>query len=437
MAVSASALANDIFKVTKSFGHTVQLFTTAGASEVDPENARRFYIKDINTMITIEDEESPFEVKVNIGKGIEVKDIRDMLDTLRTVANKSLAEYTLRTFGKHLEPKDFAYQAKASAKVSESISKAYGTKKSSYQALENARLVIKHRVAVDEEKRGSRSRNIKAIYVEADKERTLLPHTNLSAARATLQHVKQGGNLVDEIAEHINALVSEQANLYKFSKYAKQHSLVSEDTAEVYDSVKERMKAIRKTFKQLSGTKGYKAYTENYANEANEIDDNLVSDLRDQFTVRLFDETVADALPHVAQLVNENSAKKRRTEALHNLINKVTSSQSITLRNALDTTDPSYPANMNFSSPTAEASITAGYLASYIADDELANMLGQLSDDIHELSAKEQTVAIKAVQYVFKKANVTESVQSEAVCEATQDIENALSVFSEAHIFRL
>ena len=76
-------------------------------------------------------------------------------------------------------------------------------------------------------------------------------------------------------------------------------------------------------------------------------------------------------------------------------------------------------------------------MASYIADDELANMLGQLSDDIHELSAKEQTVAIKAVQYVFKKANVTESVQSEAVCEATQDIENALSVFSEAHIFRL
>ena len=57
-------------------------------------------------------------------------------------------------------------------KIDEGISPAYGTSKSSYQKLESAKLIIKHTKPVNEESRGSRSRNINAIYIEnADGER--------------------------------------------------------------------------------------------------------------------------------------------------------------------------------------------------------------------------------------------------------------------------
>ena len=67
-----------VFKVIKSFGHNVQLFDTGGANVVDPKEARRFYIKNLNTMVNFEDMESPRELKVNIGKGTEVEDVRTM-----------------------------------------------------------------------------------------------------------------------------------------------------------------------------------------------------------------------------------------------------------------------------------------------------------------------------------------------------------------------
>lgn len=419
--VDNSKFSEKVFKVIKSFGYNVQLFDAGGASAVDPKEARRFYIKDLNTMVNYEDQESPRELKVNIGKGTEVSDIRSMLDTLRTLANKSIIEYTLRTFGKHLEPKDFSYQAKTT-QVKESMSRLSGSKRKSYQTLENARLIIQHRKDVNEEKRGARSRNIHKIYVEANGSREQFPLNNLAAARAMLQHIRHTGEMNDALGEHIISLAKEFSSLREFANWTKQNSLVSEDTGEILDGVKERMKAIRETFKQLKGTKGYRAFTETFTGLKYDVDEELVSDIRDQFTVKLFDEKLADALPHVANIVTEISDKQRRTDVLKQLVNKVTKS-TVTTNVAIDTSDPDHPDNMKFSNPVSKAAFMAGYLARLITDDEVSNLLGQLSDDIHDMDSKEQNMAAKALMYIIKSSKVREATYVPTIALDSAEVE--------------
>jgi hypothetical protein len=421
--VDNGKFSESVFKVIKSFGHNVQLFDTGGASAVDPKEARRFYIKNLNTMINFEDMESPRELKVNIGKGTEVQDIRPMLDTLRTLANKNIIEYTLRTFGKSLEPKDFSYQAKAKP-VKESMSRLAGSKRKSYQTLENARLIITHRKDVNEEKRGSRSRNIHSIYVECDGcGRQQFPSTNLAAARAMLQHKRHNGQMDDAIGEHIISLANEFSSLREFANWSRKNSLISEDTAEILEGVKARLKAIRETFKQLKGTKGYRAYAENFSGLKYDVDEDLVNEIRNQFTVKLFDETVAEALPHVAGIVTEISDKQRRTDVLKKLVNKVTTS-TVTTDVPLDSSDPDHPDNMKFSNPTAKASIMAGYLARFVTDDEVSNLLGQLSDDIHDMDAKEQNMAAKALLYIMKSSKVREATHVPTIALDSKEVDS-------------
>ena len=47
----------------------------------------------------------------------------------------------------------------------------HGSLKTSYQPLDNVKLVVKHSKPVNEEVRGARSRNISKIFIQANEER--------------------------------------------------------------------------------------------------------------------------------------------------------------------------------------------------------------------------------------------------------------------------
>lgn len=427
MAINIDKLGEQIFKVLKGHGLSLELFTDDGKSTVDPLEAKRFYNSEQKIMVNLESVDEKYELKVNLGKSTDVNSIRKLLDNLRNLANRNIVEYTLRTFGKDIEPKDFAYQAKRNSEMNmqESFSKPYGSSKSSYQALENARLIIKHKKHVDEEVRGSRSRNIHSLFIEnAEGERYKFPVNNLAAARAMLRHIKEGGNPYDELGSHIISLSEEYAQLQNFRNYAKRNSLVSEDTAEVVEGVSNRLDKIKKEFKSLSGTKGYKVYSENFEASAVALEEESVEDLRNQFTVRSFDENVAEALPHVARIVREIATDKDRIARLKALIDKVTSGGGVTLSKALDPNDPDNPENKRYANDIAKFAGFSGYLSKYVADDELSNMLGQLGVDIHDLEPKAQLVAAKVLTHI--KKNATMKNPKEASVDATTTTVNKI-----------
>ena len=118
MPQSVDHISEQLFKIIKGNGHTVVLFTDAGQKTVDPAEARRFYATDLQMMVNFVNDSNSSEIVVNLSKGTELNKIKRMLNSIRNLANNNIIEYTVKTFGKSISPKDFAYQAKTVTEAS-------------------------------------------------------------------------------------------------------------------------------------------------------------------------------------------------------------------------------------------------------------------------------------------------------------------------------
>ena len=303
--ISSETVSDNIFKILKGNGYALKLFTDEGESTVDPAKARRFFVQEMGAMVNLDETESTREIRVSVNQNTEVSRLKPTLEQLKNLANQSVIEYTLKNFTKEITPKDQDYQAQKvrDMKIEEGISPAYGTSKSSYQKLESAKLIIKHTKPVNEESRGSRSRNISAIYIEnADGERYKMPTNNLAGGRAMLRHVKEGGTPHDEFGQHIQEQTVELKKLKEFANYSKRNNLVNEDTADIVEAVSNRIASIRETINRIKGIKAYNEAKDAFEAKEVKINETDRNKLRSQFTVRSFDESLDKALPYVKHL---------------------------------------------------------------------------------------------------------------------------------------
>ena len=134
-------------------------------------------------------------------------------------------------------------------RVMESYSPATGSMKTSYiQLPENTKLIIKHSKGVNEEVRGSRSRNIQAMFIENSVgERFRFPHKYLQGAKAMANHVSNGGTPYDAIGESIITLCTEVAQCSQFLRHVRTNKLTNEGN----ENVVETIKLIKKEFKDI------------------------------------------------------------------------------------------------------------------------------------------------------------------------------------------
>ena len=166
---SVDHISEQLFKIIKGFNHQLVLFTDEGKKTVDPAEARGFYAKDIQMMVNFVNNETTNEIVVNLSPKTDIKAVSPMLASIRTLASRNITEYTVKTFGKDIEPKDFAYQAmknKNSTSVREGFSGWSGSARKSISELDDARIVIRHKRSVDDSVRGARSRQIESIFIE-------------------------------------------------------------------------------------------------------------------------------------------------------------------------------------------------------------------------------------------------------------------------------
>ena len=97
--------------------------------------------------------------------------------------------------------------------ISEGFSSMSGSSKTSYQGLDNVKLIVRHKKEVNEEVRGSRSRNIHSIFIQRGDERFKMAENNLKAARAMARHIKNGGEPFDTVGNAINEMATEQKTM--------------------------------------------------------------------------------------------------------------------------------------------------------------------------------------------------------------------------------
>jgi len=407
MVNSVEHIAEQLFKVIKGFGHQIVLFTDDGKKTTDPEEARRFYAKNLQMMVNYVVDETTNEIVINLSSHTDIKSVKPMLAAIRNLANRYIIEYTVKTFGKSIEPRDFAFMAKN--KVEEGFSGWHGSARKSVNELGNARIIVKHKRSVDEEKRGARTRQIESIFIEnAEGERFKFPSTNITAAKAMARHVQEGGAPFDDFGQHIYGIMEELNQLKKFSRKNKRNDFFED--AQIGEEITAHIGNLRGSLKSMSTTRGYAAQMESFTIESEDVSQERIDELKDATTMSYFDETIADSLPYVARVIEGFRKRQDLEKQVADLARYVIKNKdNITLNREIDFDDPESPSARKFRDPATEIAATVDFIAPAVADDQLSNLLMIMSDAVHDLDGKYLNMAMQALNVIKRSATVAES----------------------------
>ena len=234
----------------------------------------------------------------------------DFLKELRSFAKKRLLNFDVRDITKtNLNKRDYKYLAKNIGDTSMTESKLYGTSKTSFQDIGDARLSIKHSQPINAESPAGRTQHIQNIYIENnDGERFKYPLKHLNGARAMARHVSEGGQVHDEFGKHILELSQELGKLRKFKNYVNRSSVMAEGLSEYSDIVNDRIATVKKTIENIQKPTQYKDILENFTvDELETVPEELAQNWIDQLTIKQFNEELQDVFPYIYKLISEKT----------------------------------------------------------------------------------------------------------------------------------
>ena len=294
-------------------------------------------------------------------------------------------------------------------RVMESYSPATGSMKTSYiQLPENTKLIIKHTKGVNEEVRGSRSRNIKALFIENSAgERFRFPHKYLQGAKAMANHVSNGGTPYDAIGESIITLCTEVAQCSQFLRHVRTNKLTNEGNENIVETVKQKLKEFKNTVKSLQTSRGYNAYQAPTTAIVEDNDKESV-DLTDKFMYNTFETANMDSvLETVARIIKERDSMTDLTKSnMNRLYDMIKNKEDFKLN--IDPNDPEHPDNedpIKYSGGNgAMAKLVShlSFLAMNSKNDEVFNLLSQVSGEMYNLPKEHVILLAKIAAYLDK-----------------------------------
>ena len=216
----------------------------------------------------------------------------------------------------------------------------------------------------------------------------------------------------------------ELKKLKEFANYSKRNGLVNEDTADIVEAVSNRIASIREKMNKLKGSKCYRETKEQFEAKEIKINETDRNKLRNQFTVRSFDESLDEALPYVNALVKEMRAIKEADDfakqTMDSLVDTIAKMDTVSLRKGINVkSDPENPMNLSsFGNMPKENQIAVvmEYLGNSIdfakkGEGQLSQLLTRMSDLMME-RVKDKAVMMSGVQAInslFKKLTATAS----------------------------
>jgi hypothetical protein len=414
MSSSIENIATEVRKVIKGTGFRLEMFSENGDKTLDDREARRFFLKPSNVMITLD--ETLKTIKLHKPDSVELDEIENLRKTLQSIATKNRWNFDLRTFGHTLKPKDYVHQAVKSMNdeelamknMAEGMSPMSGSSKSSYQLHDNkVKLIVRHTKSIDEEVRGSRSRHIKALFIENGAgERFQYPHIHLAGARAMARHVSMGGITHDDVGSHITGLSEEYAQVQKFLRYARSPKFVSEETGDAVEAVKERYANIKEQLVALTSVKNYGQAVESIDNTVRETTDEKVTELKDMFTTREFPESLEESLPLISKII-EYRVKPQPSvgDQLKDIDLLKSKAEEAEFHTPSAGQDEYSSANiMKFASVRDEISYKVRELSAIIKDDLLSAFLARTGEKMQDEGASISSEEVDIVKTVMQRA---------------------------------
>jgi len=227
------------------------------------------------------------------------------LRSLREFARTHWLMFDIRDIEKsQLTKRDYAFLSGSKGEKQMSESKLYGTNRTSWQDIGNAKIVIKHSRPINIDLPQGRSLNIESIYIENIEGERFKFNGSLTAARAMARHVSEGGATYDEIGKHITGLNEELGKLRHFKNYVQRHGALSENFSDLTTRVLTRIEDIKSELHTLQRESGYLSYKEQFQPPTSkDVPEDLMNDWVDKLTLRSFNEELKDVFPYLYNLV--------------------------------------------------------------------------------------------------------------------------------------
>lgn len=265
--------------------------------------------KNYGTMVIVLANDNEMKVMYgdNLGKTMEGSDKQAFFDFVQ-----ALHQFAVRNFWT-FSSEDISklkYVQAGMAAIKEGLFEGYyGSRRVSYtgEATE-ARMMIRHNRVLGEN--DARFRYIESIYIEtADQERFKLPFTNMTGARAMLEHVRQGGRPYDVRGNHISEMVSELKVLNRFNR-ASAGRVMEGVTQTIVEQAQAYYQSLRESLKRLGHSRGYNAYFEAWHPAEIAEHESLVEDIKTMFVQQTLDTRIEAALPLLARIQQQGNAMK-------------------------------------------------------------------------------------------------------------------------------
>ena len=380
MAIDTASVAEKVFNLLKGRGYSVQSYDKEGKLEIDPREATRFVVDQPNILVRLD--LATETISLSTSEDLSEDPIRKMLKNL---ANDYLMSFDYRVFGKKIKPKgeqiNIAQNSeKDMADVMEGFGSMTGSSKTSYQPLDNIKIIVRHKKPVNEEIRGSRSRNIHSILIQKGDERFKMQENNLKAARAMARHIHNGGEMFDQVGQTITEMAAEYRKLQDFVRYVRSAKLVNEDNEQYVGLALENIENIKGTFEKIAGTKTYATAIESLQDQYSvEINETSFDDIEAKFVETHFDTKVAEAMGSIKKAL-------ARQQAFEHVITKAVESENFTnLKDMLEENDM-----VDFATPHARLSYQVSQLGHAAQNETLKNYLNSISKKLSTGSSLNQ-----------------------------------------------
>jgi len=301
--------------VTRDFDP--EILDAAGKPAADPSEAEIFSFdfraesgKDYGTVVIMLSDDGALEVYCadNVGKTMEGADKTDWFNFLEQLKHFAVRTNRLDFGVKNLNHLRYSMQGQAAIK--EGLFESWqGKKDISWNAGANeSRLMIKHKRNLGEDE--ARFRYVENLFIEtAEGERYKLPFRNLTAGKAMLEHVRNGGRPYDLRGQHIAEMVNELTVLSRF-KRANAGKLLEGDTATLVEQTTAYYENLQRNLKSLTNRRGYNTYFESWTPLNVSEESVVIEGLKHLFVTQSIDQRIEDALPLIARIQQQENAMK-------------------------------------------------------------------------------------------------------------------------------
>ena len=236
----------------------------------------------------------------------------NFLKEMRNFAKRRLLRFDTRDITKsNLDKNDFQYLAQTGSKEDNNMSesKTYGSSLTSYRPISKSKVIIRHLSPIDAESRGSRTRNIKSIFIQNEEgERWKMPITSVRAAEAMARHVANGGYPHDDCGKKILEMATEIAKLHAFKQQVGKHDSLNGDANNILERACMKLDELRNQMSSLSKQHHYEAWKAAFVPGTMDefvMDDVTMEDYKSKFTVSTFKEDLAQFFPLIHKIMQE------------------------------------------------------------------------------------------------------------------------------------